>query len=75
MSDKKQSPSKKLADREAKNKARYDDLVKKAQLALEHHSPGVWDWIIDKAEDVKEWGEDVVDSVNDGIDKDRKSVV
>ena len=69
MSDKKPKLSSKQAEREAKNKRDYERLAKKLKLALEHHSPGVWDWIEDTIDDVKDWGTDVVDSVNDGFDK------
>ena len=45
MSDRRQRPSKKQADRQAKNKARYDALTKKLDHTLEHRSPGIWGWV------------------------------
>lgn len=68
MSYEKPKPKPTTKARQDKDKREYERLVAEIKQALEHRSPGVWDWWDTAVEAVSEWGEDALEWANDVVD-------
>lgn len=68
MTDKKQSPQDKTAKRRTNNKRKADQLIKKLDSILYHHSPGIWEWVEEQAAKLEDAVASGVEWINDAVD-------